>query len=99
MKSAGQYLTLFKGAVCLMAAVQTACFSIFDYLPSPPYGYSGLVNGQPSLSIKLESAFRITLLYRLTYEIIHMNCCFLKGLHVSHAISSPFKNLKLFSIN
>ena len=41
MKSADQYLTLFKGAVCLMAAVQTACFSIFDYLPSPPY--SGLV--------------------------------------------------------
>ena len=29
----------------------------------------------------------------------HMNCCFLKGLHVSHAISSPFKNLKPFSIN
>ena len=29
----------------------------------------------------------------------HMNCCFLKGLHVSQAISSPFKNLKLFSIN
>ena len=29
----------------------------------------------------------------------HINCCFLKGLHVSHAISSPFKNLKPFSIN
>ena len=43
MKSADQYLILFKGAVCLMAAVQTACFSILDYLPSPPHGYSGLV--------------------------------------------------------
>ena len=39
MKSADQYLILFKGAVCL----QTACFSILDYLPSPPHGYSGLV--------------------------------------------------------
>ena len=29
----------------------------------------------------------------------HINCCFLKGLHVSHAICSLFKNLKLFSIN
>ena len=43
MKSADQYLILFKGAVCLMAAVQTACFSIFDYPPSPPHRYSGLV--------------------------------------------------------
>ena len=43
MKSADQCLILFKGAVCLMAAVQTACFSIFDYLPSPPHGYSDLV--------------------------------------------------------
>ena len=43
MKSADQCLILFKGAVCLTAAVQTACFSIFDYLPSPPHGYSGLV--------------------------------------------------------
>ena len=41
MKSADQCLILFKGVVCLMAAVQTAFFSIFDYLPSPPY--SGLV--------------------------------------------------------
>ena len=41
MKSADKYLILFKGVVCLMAAVQTAFFSIFDYLPSPPY--SGLV--------------------------------------------------------
>ena len=43
MKSADQYLILFKGAVCVMAAVQTACFSIFDYLPLPPLRYSGLV--------------------------------------------------------
>ena len=41
MKSADQYLSLFKGAVCVMAAVQTACFSIFDYLPLPPRRYSG----------------------------------------------------------
>ena len=37
----GQYLILFKGAVCVMAAVQTAWFIIFDYLPLPPRRYPG----------------------------------------------------------
>ena len=41
MKSADQYLILFKGAVCVMAAVQTAWFSTFNYLPLPPRRYSG----------------------------------------------------------
>ena len=56
------------------------------FVPSPTEGentsqkkYIRPLNGQPSLSIKLESAFRITLLYRLTYEIMTYELLFLKG--------------------
>ena len=135
-----------------MAAVQTACFSIFDYLPSPPHGYSGLViitnynfvtftnmsrcvereenllkhndctfknfvprptegentshkntsdpwMGNLAFPSNLNQPSELHSYTDLLMKSWHMDCCFLKGLHVSHAISSPFKNLKLFSIN